>query len=982
GLGTPNGFSAFAQGPHGTVSGTVTDATSGDPVAGATVTIGGQGSVQTAADGTYSTTAAPGTYAVTFAAYGYKTVTKKNVVVTDGGTVTASAALTKVAFHSVTGRVSDGSGHGYALYSRIDVDGMPGGPVYTDPYDGTYSIDLPQGGTFNLTYTSIIPGYQPLTKTAVKVGGADRVVNASLKVDTSLSSIPGYTISKTGTTQTFDAATAPAGWTVTDKADPGWVFNDPGSRGNLTGGDGGFAIVDSDHSGTGVTQDSYLTSPKTDLSKATGPTLEFDTYFKPFSTSDGVVEASTDGGTSWAAVWDANGTAQSGHVVVALGAAAKTANVQVRFHYTGSYAYYWEVDNVFVGDSKPVPTHGGLLEGVVKDANTAGYVKGAKVASDTDATITGTTGPTGDPAVGDGFYWLFSTLTGAQPFSATKGGYGTGTATPNVKANLTTHQDYTLQAGQLSVTPASIDKTVKMGKTATQKLTLKNTGGLPATVTIGEGAGGFVMASKGGAPAQTVKTTVFNGSAKAQAAKAAKSHAKQLATEKAASPSADAWAPIADYPSTIQDSSAAAIDGTAYSVGGYDGTADTSKLYAYDAQAGSWSALAPATEAREAGQAAAVGGKLIWTGGWGPTGAPDGTTEIYDPAGDSWSTGAANPKPHSAAGKAVIDSKAYFVGGCDTSTCGSTDVQVYDAAADSWSSAAPYPQTVAWEACGGIGGKIYCAGGDTDAATSTKTYVYDPAADSWSPAADLPADLWGSYSAAANGLLLVSGGVVDNSAAITNTGYSYDPASDSWTALPNLNTALYRGSGAVGFYAIGGNPGGAFAPPVATDQLLAGYDQGGNTDVPWLSEDPTDLTLAPGASATVTVTLNAADPSIAQPGVYTAAVTATTDTPYSVPSIAVNMTLTPPASWGKIAGSVTTVDKTGAAVPGATVELDGWAQTYTLTTDKDGKYGIWMDKRNNPITAIVADNGFKPQTAKLKVIAGQTVTKNWVLVKK
>ncbi|MDQ2847171.1 MAG: hypothetical protein M3Y77_12650 [Actinomycetota bacterium] len=195
---------------------------------------------------------------------------------------------------------------------------------------------------------------------------------------------------------------------------------------------------------------------------------------------------------------------------------------------------------------------------------------------------------------------------------------------------------------------------------------------------------------------------------------------------------------------------------------------------------------------------------------------------------------------------------------------------------------------------------------------------------------------------------------------------------------------MYRGSGAVGFYALGGNPGGAFAPPVATDQLLAGYDQGGTTDVPWLSEDPTDLTLAAGASATVTVTLNAADPSIAQPGVYTAAVTVTTDTPYSVPNVAVSMKVTPPATWGKIAGTVTTVGKTGAAVPvaGATVELDGWAQTFTLTTDAGGKYGSWMDRRNNPITAIVADNGFKPQTARLKVVAGQTVTKNWVLVKK
>ena len=34
------------------------------------------------------------------------------------------------------------------------------------------------------------------------------------------------------------------------------------------------------------------------------------------------------------------------------------------------------------------------------------------------------------------------------------------------------------------------------------------------------------------------------------------------------------------------------------------------------------------------------------------------------------------------------------------------------------------------------------------------------------------------------------------------------------------------------------------------------------------------------------------------------------------------------------------------------------------------------------VTAIVAKDGFRPQTAMIKVIAGQTVAKNWVLIKK
>lgn len=76
-------------------------------------------------------------------------------------------------------------------------------------------------------------------------------------------------------------------------------------------------------------------------------------------------------------------------------------------------------------------------------------------------------------------------------------------------------------------------------------------------------------------------------------------------------------------------------------------------------------------------------------------------------------------------------------------------------------------------------------------------------------------------------------------------------------------------------------------------------DQGGSTDVPWLSEDRAELALAPGASGVVTVTLNAADPSVAQPGTYLAALTPATDAHYQVPEIPVSMTVSPPPTWGK-----------------------------------------------------------------------------------
>ncbi len=189
--------------------------------------------------------------------------------------------------------------------------------------------------------------------------------------------------------------------------------------------------------------------------------------------------------------------------------------------------------------------------------------------------------------------------------------------------------------------------------------------------------------------------------------------------------------------------------GKVYSAFGYNGTDDTSDLYAYDPDSGAWTKLASAADTREAPAHGIIGGKLYAAGGWGSDGNPDAKPEIYDPAADTWTTGAANPKPYAGSGSAVLDGKLYVVGGCTADACGTTDVQVYDPAADTWSAAAAYPEPVAWESCGAIGGKLYCAGGTTDAAAITHAYVYDPASDAWSPIADLPTDLWGAgYTAA------------------------------------------------------------------------------------------------------------------------------------------------------------------------------------------------------------------------------------------
>jgi N-acetylneuraminic acid mutarotase len=982
GLGTPAGLTAFSSGPHGDIAGTVTSS-AGQPVAGAAITAhstGGDGSTQTDSAGHYDLVVPPGTYDVTAAAYGYGSVTATGVAVVEGGSLTQNFTLTAVPTATLSGTVTDGSGHGWPLYAKVTVAGVPGGPVYTDPATGHYSLQLPTGQAYQLQVTANYPGYQSVGG-SVTVSG-DQVANFAVPVDVAACDAPGYQADFAGNRQTFDTTSTPAGWTVTNNtASGGWEFDDPGARGNRTGGTGDFAIIDSDHLGPGNSQDTTLTSPLIDVTTLTNPVFSFDTDYKPYGNSVADASISIDGG-AYTSVWHHTTDAVTGptHVELPLSVAGNST-VQLKFSYTGTWAYWWELDNVFVGTRTCDAVHGGLLLGQVTDGNTQAALNGATVTVGT-GTATATSAATpADPNLGDGFYWLFSPATGAQSVSAAKAHYTTQTKTVPIGTDFTTTANFALAAGQITVTPTSIAKSVSWGGQATQKLTFKNTGTSPATVTIGEQPGGFQLLAKGalagtGAPLNRVTGTFTNRSLRTNG-KVAQATAKPAAD---ASPADAPWTSIANYPTPIQDNLVGLSGGKVYSAYGYTGTSDTADLYAYDPDAGTWTKLASAADTREKPAGGFIGGKLYAAGGWGADANPDPKLEIYDPATNAWTTGASDPKPYAGSGSAVLGGKLYVVGGCGASSCGSTDVEVYDPASDSWSAAAAYPESTAWESCGGIGGKLYCAGGSTSSATSAHAYVYDPAGNSWSAIANLPIDMWGSASTAANGTLLISGGVTAGSSVVTNQGYAYDPASDSWAALPNANTSLYRSGSTCGFYAVGGNPGGLFVPPVATSEVLPGFaDCGGTSDVSWLSESATTLTLAPGKSGSVTVTLDASVAEITQPGDYTAGLTIGTDTPYSATAVGVTMTVKPPSTWGKIAGTVTGPD--GTPIAGATVQIDTWATSYTLKTDKNGQYALWLDVRNNPLQVIVAKDGYQPQVKTVKIKKLTTTTVDWSLKK-
>ncbi|MEV7811254.1 carboxypeptidase regulatory-like domain-containing protein [Streptomyces flaveolus] len=453
GLGTPSGLAAFRSGPSGTLTGTVTDAKTGGPVAGATVG-SGLDVATTGADGTYRLNLPAGEVGgLTVTAFGYASPAPLTVDIADGTTVTRDFGLKALPRTHVRGTVRDGSGHGWPLYARIAVEGSPEAPVWTDPVTGDYDISLPKDDGYTLDITAALPGYEALSR-EVKLGGRPVTVDAALTADPDAATAVGYDLRRTEHAEGFDSTTAaPQGWTVTKAAgsDNGWQFDDPNQRGNATGGSGAFAVIESDSGPFGPHQDTSLTSPAYDLSDAQSAALTFRTgYITNLSQQHMTVEASTDDGTTWQNVWGgpkAGGQADHVTVRVPLRQYAGQPSVRLRFHFVANWAYFWEVDDVTVEGRTLRPVPGGLATGTVKDAGTGHGVVGATVtdASAPDA-VARTVATPEDPAVGDGLYTLFTAGPGLHSLRATADGYAPLARRAMVHGDRVTERSFALRA--------------------------------------------------------------------------------------------------------------------------------------------------------------------------------------------------------------------------------------------------------------------------------------------------------------------------------------------------------------------------------------------------------------------------------------------------------------------------------------------------------------------------------------------------------
>jgi len=904
------------------IVGQVTDATTSAPIAGATVVATSetaQRKTASDAEGFYALTVFSSTYTLAASRYGYQTTVIPDVVATTGTTTTQNIALTPAAMYEVSGQVTDAT-TGWPLYAHLSISGDPVNPlppdnsVWTNPATGEYSLMLAEGVTYTLEVEAWVDGYGvgrgevgPLTADAPNT-------NFALQPDMAACTAPGYYFVGGLMANFEDKTFPPAGWTVVNNGGTcDWAGDDPGGRGNLTGGTGKFAVADSDACGSGTTMNTDLVSPLFDVSGLSQVNLSFAYDYNNLSSSEvAAADVSADGGATWVNVvtWttDQRGPATFTQDVTAL--LAGSTQARVRFHYYApGWDWWWEVDNVVLGN--PVcqaPTDGGLVVGNVYDANFPTLaLNGATVVNAVGGETTAKATPE-DAAVDDAFYTLFAP-SGPQVLTATMtGGYGPDVATVTVVDGGTVEQDFQLPAGLLDATPDGIDVTVELGFADSATLTLANTGDANATFELKEHEGRFTP----------LHIEAYTGELQSDGAPVSTG----LAPRKAAS-----VGPLAPTASPLADAAPAfAIDLSTSNLGTFMSDApgvwtdigpvglggpfagdflggDFSQMYVLDYDTNGFYVVDTATgAATEIGTSTPQSGQ-VWTG---MTGFVDGTlyaastdggqSYLYtvDPA-----TGATTLVGEITNAPAIIDIAI------------NADGEMYGVDIGSDVLVAIDPATGAGTVVGSLGYSANYAQGMDFEEESGVLY-------------------WAAYST--SGELRI----ID-----TETGASTS---------------------------VGAFPGG-------TEVDCLAFATGGAADVPWLTETPVSGSVPAQGNVPVTLDFDAAY--VDQPGEYHAELIVKNDTPYGKFSVPVTMTVVAPNSWGKLTGTVTGLgacDDDPAPLEEAEVVVESatTGQTWMVTTDVNGVYTLWIDQAHSPVTITVTAPDYFGETGGVIIKQGQT----------
>ncbi|MCW9015539.1 MAG: carboxypeptidase-like regulatory domain-containing protein, partial [Kangiellaceae bacterium] len=271
------------MGPTGMISGVVTDETSGDPIASATVSAGNISTV-TNSNGEYSFVLPVGDYDLEVFRYGWVMAQQADVTVAEDDELTNNFALAAAAQVELTGTVTD-SGNSNPLYAKVTAS-VPGDSIvaYTNPETGEYVLPVFEGTTINISTMAQIDGYQLNSQDVLPMADTSAPMALSFTLDEDgTCTAPGLQWVEPSFVQRFEGGVfPPTGWTVTEDAGDGVAWGSAlAGRGNITGTEGDAALADSDAAGPGNDADTSLVSPVINVADISSTTLNFVANYRP-----------------------------------------------------------------------------------------------------------------------------------------------------------------------------------------------------------------------------------------------------------------------------------------------------------------------------------------------------------------------------------------------------------------------------------------------------------------------------------------------------------------------------------------------------------------------------------------------------------------------------------------------------------------------------------------------------------------------------
>lgn|GEM_PF-429942 len=152
-------------------------------------------------------------------------------------------------------------------------------------------------------------------------------------------------------TESFNNTSIPSCWSQVDHQGNAeiWLFGTITGYTGLPNLTGNYAYLCSRAYGSGNSQNADLVTPVLDCSAYNTVTLGFNHYFRQGGGATASLSYSSDGGTTWNTIqsWTTSTTNPAAFSQVIAGAAG-SANVKFRWNYTGTYGYWWAVDDLSV----------------------------------------------------------------------------------------------------------------------------------------------------------------------------------------------------------------------------------------------------------------------------------------------------------------------------------------------------------------------------------------------------------------------------------------------------------------------------------------------------------------------------------------------------------------------------------------------------------------------------------------------------------